>query len=37
MKAIGYTQSLPISNPESLIDLTLTQPIATGHDLLIRL
>lgn len=36
MKAIGYTQSLPISNPESLIDLTLTQPIATGHDLLIK-
>lgn len=36
MKAIGYTQSLPISNPESLIDLTLPQPIATGHDLLIK-
>ncbi len=36
MKAIGYKQSLPITNPESLIDVTLTQPIATGRDLLIK-
>ncbi|GGZ82140.1 MAG: NADPH:quinone reductase [Alteromonadaceae bacterium] len=36
MKAIGYTKSLPISNPESLIDLELTQPIASGHDLLVK-
>ncbi|MBB1438318.1 zinc-binding alcohol dehydrogenase family protein [Shewanella sp. SG41-4] len=36
MKAIGYKQSLEISNPESLIDLTLDQPIATGRDLLIK-
>ncbi|MGX9463401.1 zinc-binding alcohol dehydrogenase family protein [Shewanella sp. A14] len=36
MKAIGYTQSLDISHPESLIDVTLEQPIATGRDLLIK-
>lgn len=36
MKAIGYTQSLPISNPLSLIDIELPQPIASGHDLLVR-
>lgn len=36
MKAIGYKQSLPITHPESLIDVTLAQPIATGHDLLIK-
>ncbi|WP_445773816.1 zinc-binding alcohol dehydrogenase family protein [Shewanella sp.] len=36
MKAIGYKQSLPITHPESLIDVTLDQPIATGHDLLIK-
>ncbi|MCL1113643.1 zinc-binding alcohol dehydrogenase family protein [Shewanella basaltis] len=36
MKAIGYKQSLPITHPESLIDVTLTQPIATGRDLLIK-
>ncbi|MGI2175402.1 zinc-binding alcohol dehydrogenase family protein [Shewanella ulleungensis] len=36
MKAIGYKQSLPITNPESLIDVTLAQPIATGYDLLIK-
>ncbi len=37
MKAIGYTQSLPISDPLSLIDIELPQPIATGFDLLIRI
>ncbi len=36
MKAIGYTKSLPITNPESLVDIDLPQPIATGHDLLIK-
>lgn len=36
MKAIGYTQSLDINHPESLIDIELAQPIATGHDLLIK-
>ena len=37
MKAIGYTQSLPISDPLSLSDIELKQPIATGHDLLVRI
>jgi len=36
MKAIGYTHSLPIDNPESLIDIELPQPVATGRDLLIK-
>jgi zinc-binding alcohol dehydrogenase family protein len=37
MKAIAYNQSLPIHNPESLIDIELPQPVATGHDLLVRI
>jgi len=37
MKAIGYTKSLPISDPESLIDIELIQPIATGRDLLVKI
>lgn len=37
MKAIGYTQSHPISIPESLVDIELPQPIASGHDLLVRI
>ncbi len=36
MKAVGYTKSLPINNPESLIDIELPQPIAAGRDLLVR-
>jgi zinc-binding alcohol dehydrogenase family protein len=36
MKAIGYKQSLPISNPESLMDIELAQPIASGRDLLVK-
>lgn len=37
MKAVGYTKSLPINDPESLIDIELPQPIATGHDLLVKI
>jgi len=36
MKAIGYTKSLPINDPESLTDVELPQPIANGHDLLVK-
>lgn len=36
MKAIGYTKSLPINAPESLTDIELPQPIATGRDLLVK-
>lgn len=36
MKAIGYSKSLPINDPESLTDIALPQPIATGRDLLVK-
>ena len=36
MKAIGFTQALPITDPASLQDIELPQPIATGHDLLVK-
>ncbi|MEH6472958.1 MAG: zinc-binding alcohol dehydrogenase family protein [Halopseudomonas sp.] len=36
MKAVGYSKSLPINDPESLIDIELPQPIATGRDLLVK-
>jgi len=36
MKAVGYIKSLPINDPESLIDIELPQPIASGHDLLVK-
>ena len=37
MKAIGYLKSLPISDPESLNDIELPQPVASGHDLLVKI
>ncbi len=36
MKAVGYYQSLPISAPESLIDLDLPEPQAGARDLLVE-
>ncbi|MFT5720599.1 MAG: zinc-binding alcohol dehydrogenase family protein [Motiliproteus sp.] len=36
MKAIGYTHSLPITDAESLNDIELPQPIASGYDLLVK-
>ncbi|MFT7773436.1 zinc-binding alcohol dehydrogenase family protein [Roseateles sp.] len=36
MKAIGYLQSLPISHPESLIELQLPEPEPGPRDLLVR-
>ena len=36
MKAVGYIKSLPINDPESLTDIEQPQPIATGHDLLVK-
>lgn len=36
MKAVGYLKSLPISDPESLKDIELAQPVATGHDVLVK-
>lgn len=37
MKAIGYTKSLPINDPQSLIDIELPQPVATGRDILVKI
>lgn len=37
MKAIGYTQSLEINHPESLVDMDIPIPVATGHDLLVKI
>jgi zinc-binding alcohol dehydrogenase family protein len=36
MKAVGYTESLPINDPKSLQDVELPQPVAKGRDLLVR-
>jgi zinc-binding alcohol dehydrogenase family protein len=36
MKAIGYQTSLPIDNPQTLVDITLPDPVAQGHDLLVE-
>lgn len=36
MKAIGYKESLPITDAQSLIDIELPQPIASGRDLLVK-
>jgi NADPH:quinone reductase-like Zn-dependent oxidoreductase len=36
MKAVGYSKSLPITDIESLTDIELPQPVATGHDLLVK-
>jgi len=37
MKAIGLTRYLPISNPESLIDVELDKPAPAGRDLLVKI
>jgi NADPH:quinone reductase len=36
MKAVGYKQPSPIQSPESLLDITLAEPVATGRDLLVE-
>ena len=36
MKAVGYEQNLPASDPRSLIDLELPVPIPGEHDLLVE-
>ncbi len=36
MRAIGYTKSLPIDDPQSLVDLDLPKPEAIGRDLLVE-
>ena len=37
MKAIGYYRSLPIAEPESLLDLEVEKPSPTGRDLLVKI
>jgi zinc-binding alcohol dehydrogenase family protein len=36
MKAIGYQNNLPIDDPQSLLDITLPDPVAQGRDLLVE-
>jgi len=36
MKAVAYQKSLPISEPDSLMDVDLPDPKSTGRDLLVR-
>jgi len=36
MKAIGLTRYLPISDPQSLVDIEIARPEASGHDLLVK-
>jgi zinc-binding alcohol dehydrogenase family protein len=37
MKAVGYTESLAIEEPEALQDIELEKPTASGHDLLVKI
>ncbi len=37
MKAVAYSKSLPIHDPDSLVDIELPQPEATGRDLLVKI
>ncbi len=37
MKAVGYTKSLPIEDTQSLTDIDLPLPVASGHDLLVKI
>jgi len=36
LKAIALTRYLPIDDPQSLLDVELETPTATGHDILVR-
>src|SRR5215217_7435418 len=37
MKAVGYVESLPISDPNSLFDIEVPKPRPGGRDLLVRI
>lgn len=37
MKAIGFKQSLPITDKDSFIEFETEKPTATGHDLLVKI
>jgi NADPH2:quinone reductase len=36
MRAVGYRKNLPVSDPSSLLDLTVPVPEPTAHDLVVR-
>ncbi|MFF8908163.1 zinc-binding alcohol dehydrogenase family protein [Streptomyces olivaceoviridis] len=36
MRAVGYRESLPVSDPESLVDVELPVPEPSPHDLLVK-
>lgn len=36
MKAVAYQKAGPITSPDALVDIELDNPIAEGHDLLVR-
>lgn len=36
MKAVGYRKSLPVSDPDALLDVTLPEPVPGERDLLVR-
>ncbi len=36
MRAVGYRANLPVTDPESLLDLDLPDPVPGPHDLLVR-
>jgi zinc-binding alcohol dehydrogenase family protein len=36
MKAVGYQKSLPVDHAESLLDIELPEPVASGRDLLVE-
>jgi NADPH:quinone reductase len=37
MRAVGYQTSLPIENPQSLVDIDLPRPVPAGRDLLVEI
>lgn len=37
MKAVAFRQNHPVEHPESLVDIELPRPDASGHDLLVRI
>src|SRR5436853_3012670 len=36
MRAVGYRKSLPIDNPQALLDLEIDKPAPSGRDLLVQ-
>jgi len=36
MKAVALVRHLPITDPESLVEVTLPDPVPSGHDILVR-